>query len=98
MVFLSDANFLKHYVTNLNFSTTVFYQVILNTADMSQYENYVMNAERWAIKEAFDEFFDKATEYTHMRNDDEFNHELKFIMDLIWEEQITMPSQIYTND
>ncbi len=65
---------------------------------MSVYEQEVMNAERWAMKEAFDEFFEKAKGYLQLRFDDEFNIEIHYVMDLIWKEQISKPSQIYTND
>lgn len=65
---------------------------------MSLYEQYKMNAERWAMKEAFDQFFGDADQYVHIRIDDEFKLEMHYIMDLIWKEQISKTPQIYTND
>jgi len=65
---------------------------------VSLYEQYKMNAERWAMKEAFDQFFEDAEHYVNIRNDNQFKLEMHYIMDLIWKEQISKTSQIYTND
>ncbi len=56
------------------------------------------NAKSWELKESFDNFFGDAKQYVNLRNDDEFTTEMHSIMDLIWKEQISKPSQIYTND
>ncbi len=64
----------------------------------TRYESYKMNAERWAMKEAFDDFFGFASQYLHMRIDNQFNKEIYDIMAQIWEEQIHKPSQIYVTD
>ena len=65
---------------------------------MNQYEQYMVQAERWELKEAFDNFFGDARKYLHMRIDDPFTVEIHFIMDGIWNEQIRKPCQIYSND
>lgn len=56
------------------------------------------NAKSWELKESFDNFFNDSKEYVRMRIDDEFKTEMHFVMDQIWKEQISKPSQIYTND
>lgn len=62
------------------------------------YDLYKTNAERWEQKEAFDNFFGFAKKYLEVRYDDEFNMEIHKIMDGIWAEQITKPSQFYVTD
>jgi hypothetical protein len=64
---------------------------------MGDYEMYKANAERWQIKEAFDNFFiKKASPYLRMRNDNEFNNEIHYIMDQIWAKQLKNPSQFFS--
>lgn len=65
---------------------------------MQRYEKYKKNAERWEMKEAFDNFFGKVKRYMKMRIDQRFNKEINFIMDQIWTEQIRKPSQYYVTD
>lgn len=56
---------------------------------------YKINAQRWEMKEAFDNFFVDAKQYLKLRWDDKFNVEIHMIMDGIWKEQISKPSQFY---
>lgn len=62
------------------------------------YQSYKENAERWEQKEAFDNFFGDASVYVKLRLDDEFNKEIHMIMNEIWTEQISKPSQFYVTD
>lgn len=61
------------------------------------YEMYKQNAERWQMKEAFDNFFhEKAKPYLRLTFDDQFNKEIHFIMDQIWSFQMKNPSQFFS--
>jgi len=61
------------------------------------YEMYKENAQRWQIKEAFDNFLiEKASPYLRLRNDIEFNKEIQYIMDQIWINQLKNPSQFFS--
>ncbi len=57
---------------------------------------YKENAERWQVKEAFDNFFGNVQKYLHMRKDNEFNSEIQIIMDQIWKKQLKNPSQFFS--
>ncbi len=57
---------------------------------------YKENAERWEIKEAFDNFFVNVQKYLRMRKDNEFNNEIQLIMDQIWKKQLKNPSQFFS--
>ncbi len=62
------------------------------------YQYYKENAKRCEQKESFDNFFQDASVYLKLRWDNEFNVEVHKIMDEIWIEQISKPSQFYVSD